>query len=175
MRCSRGPTYGTAVCILSALLFALPATHGYQSAPPDDLDELQWANLEVDVPSSRGIDSVLYISPQTMGADRAKRTGLVGGYGGMSAGGGGIGGPSLSIVNPLDVLRQRVALEIMRRKLNESKEKIQANRDMLDIVGKRSIDSYDYRRQARDTSRKPVDGLNALSHNSQHSRVSSVL
>uniref|UniRef100_A0A1B6MU21 Corticotropin-releasing factor domain-containing protein n=2 Tax=Graphocephala atropunctata TaxID=36148 RepID=A0A1B6MU21_9HEMI len=59
-------------------------------------------------------------------ARRLKRTGLG-------------GGPSLSIVNPLDVLRQRLLLEIARRRMRQSEEKIQANRDFLKSIGKRSV------------------------------------
>lgn len=60
-----------------------------------------------------------------LGSRRAKRTGLG-------------GGPSLSIVNPLDVLRQRLLLEIARRRMSQSKEKINANRERLNSIGKRS-------------------------------------
>lgn len=61
-----------------------------------------------------------------LGSRRAKRTGLGG------------NGPSLSIVNPLDVLRQRLLLEIARRRMSQSKEKINANRERLNSIGKRS-------------------------------------
>ncbi|XP_054273468.1 diuretic hormone 45 isoform X2 [Macrosteles quadrilineatus] len=64
------------------------------------------------------------------GARRLKRTGLG-------------GGPSLSIVNPLDVLRQRLLLEIARRRMRQSEEKIQANREWLKSIGKRSISQED--------------------------------
>ncbi|XP_046393930.1 pupal cuticle protein 36 [Ischnura elegans] len=62
------------------------------------------------------------------------------GGGGRALGGGGRGlseGPSLSIVNPLDVLRQRLLLEIARRRMRESEDQIQANRELLKSIGKR--------------------------------------
>ncbi|RZF38402.1 hypothetical protein LSTR_LSTR006528 [Laodelphax striatellus] len=37
-------------------------------------------------------------------------------------------GPSLSIVNPLDVLRQRLLLEIARRRMRQSEDQVIANR-----------------------------------------------
>ncbi|KAJ9589052.1 hypothetical protein L9F63_017646, partial [Diploptera punctata] len=46
-------------------------------------------------------------------------------------------GPSLSIVNPLDVLRQRLLLEIARRRMRQTQNMIQANRDFLESIGKR--------------------------------------
>lgn len=48
-------------------------------------------------------------------------------------------GPSLSIVNPLDVLRQRLLVEMARRQKAESMGKIQKNREILLSLGKRSI------------------------------------
>nr|P82707.1 RecName: Full=Diuretic hormone; Short=DH; AltName: Full=Diuretic peptide; Short=DP [Zootermopsis nevadensis] len=42
--------------------------------------------------------------------------------------------PSLSIVNPLDVLRQRLLLEIARRRMRQSQDQIQANREMLQTI-----------------------------------------
>lgn len=48
-------------------------------------------------------------------------------------------GPSLSIVNPLDVLRQRLLIEMARRQKAESLGKIQKNREILSSLGKRSI------------------------------------
>uniref|UniRef100_A0A1B6BYX5 Corticotropin-releasing factor domain-containing protein n=1 Tax=Clastoptera arizonana TaxID=38151 RepID=A0A1B6BYX5_9HEMI len=80
------------------------------------------------------VDPKLYVLTETgnegpqYGALRAKRTGLG-------------GGPSLSIVNPLDVLRQRLLLEIARRRMRQSEEKIQANREWLKTIGKRSADA----------------------------------
>ncbi|KAL5273641.1 hypothetical protein ACFFRR_000407 [Megaselia abdita] len=54
--------------------------------------------------------------------------------------------PSLSIVNPLDVLRQRLLLEIARRQFNENTRQIEKNRDILKSVGKRrgKNDIFDY-------------------------------
>ncbi|XP_034232737.1 uncharacterized protein LOC117640373 [Thrips palmi] len=49
--------------------------------------------------------------------------------------GGSSGGQRLSIVNPLDVLRQRLLLEIARRRKASVP---QANREMLEGIGKRS-------------------------------------
>ncbi|CAH0387298.1 unnamed protein product [Bemisia tabaci] len=48
-------------------------------------------------------------------------------------------GPSLSIVNPLEVLRQRLLLEIARRRMRQSEDQIQANRELLKTIGKRSL------------------------------------
>ncbi|KAL1450247.1 hypothetical protein WDU94_002685 [Cyamophila willieti] len=66
-------------------------------------------------------------------------------------GGGGLGGnnnmirgnnwnkgPSLSIVNPLDVLRQRLMLEIARRRQEKSQNQIDKNREILSNLGKRN-------------------------------------
>lgn len=47
-------------------------------------------------------------------------------------------GTSLSIVNPLDVLRQRLLLEIARRRMRQSQDQIQANREILQTIGKRT-------------------------------------
>lgn len=48
-------------------------------------------------------------------------------------------GPQLSIVNPLDVLRQRLLLELARRRMKENQEQINANAEILKKIGKRSI------------------------------------
>ncbi|CAG2165585.1 unnamed protein product [Oppiella nova] len=48
-------------------------------------------------------------------------------------------GPQLSIVNPLDVLRQRLLLELARRKMKENQDQIQANAEILKKIGKRSV------------------------------------
>nr|UES72874.1 corticotropin-releasing factor-like diuretic hormone [Carausius morosus] len=48
-------------------------------------------------------------------------------------------GPSLSIVNPLDVLRQALLLEYARRRMRQSEDRIQANRELLDKIGKRDV------------------------------------
>ncbi|KAI4503794.1 hypothetical protein M0802_001197 [Mischocyttarus mexicanus] len=46
---------------------------------------------------------------------------------------------SLSIVNNLDVLRERILLELARRKAMQDQRQIDANRLMLDKIGKRSL------------------------------------
>ncbi|KAI8045909.1 uncharacterized protein LOC128264801 [Drosophila gunungcola] len=47
--------------------------------------------------------------------------------------------PSLSIVNPLDVLRQRLLLEIARRQMKENSRQVELNRAILKNVGKRYL------------------------------------
>ncbi|XP_017005160.2 uncharacterized protein Dh44 [Drosophila takahashii] len=47
--------------------------------------------------------------------------------------------PSLSIVNPLDVLRQRLLLEIARRQMKENSRQVELNRAILKNVGKRVL------------------------------------
>ncbi|KAH8295335.1 hypothetical protein KR018_010066, partial [Drosophila ironensis] len=47
--------------------------------------------------------------------------------------------PSLSIVNPLDVLRQRLLLEIARRQMKENSRQVELNRAILKNVGKRML------------------------------------
>lgn len=64
------------------------------------------------------------VSDLSQASRRVKRTG---------------GAPSLSIVNPLDVLRQRLLLEIARRRMRQSQDQIQANREILQTIGKRDI------------------------------------
>ncbi|CAK9811047.1 Diuretic hormone 44 [Anthophora plagiata] len=49
---------------------------------------------------------------------------------------------SLSIVNSLDVLRQRVLLELARRKALQDQRQIDANRRILESIGKRSLSFY---------------------------------
>ncbi|XP_076161440.1 corticotropin-releasing diuretic hormone 44 [Ptiloglossa arizonensis] len=49
---------------------------------------------------------------------------------------------SLSIVNSLDVLRQRVLLELARRKAMQDQRQIDANRRILETIGKRSLPLY---------------------------------
>ena len=46
-------------------------------------------------------------------------------------------GPQLSIVNPLDVLRQRLLLELARRRMKENHDQIQANAEILKKIGRR--------------------------------------
>ncbi|XP_075165538.1 corticotropin-releasing diuretic hormone 44 [Haematobia irritans] len=50
--------------------------------------------------------------------------------------------PSLSIVNPLDVLRQRLLLEIARRQMKENTRQVELNRAILKNVGKRMLTNY---------------------------------
>lgn len=50
---------------------------------------------------------------------------------------------SLSIVNSLDVLRQRVLLELARRKALQDQRQIDANRRFLETIGKRSAPEYE--------------------------------
>ncbi|KAK2588264.1 hypothetical protein KPH14_004293 [Odynerus spinipes] len=50
---------------------------------------------------------------------------------------------SLSIVNSLDVLRQRVLLELARRKALQDQRQIDANRRLLETIGKRSAPVYE--------------------------------
>ncbi|GFT12989.1 CRF domain-containing protein, partial [Nephila pilipes] len=45
---------------------------------------------------------------------------------------------SLSIVNPLDVLRQRLMLEMARRRMKENQDQIRENALILKNLGKRS-------------------------------------
>lgn len=44
-------------------------------------------------------------------------------------------GPQLSIVNPLDVLRQRLLLELARRRMKENQDQINANAEILKKIG----------------------------------------
>lgn len=50
---------------------------------------------------------------------------------------------SLSIINSVDVLRDRVLLELARRKALQNQLQIAENRRFLDTIGKRSIPNYD--------------------------------
>jgi hypothetical protein len=47
-------------------------------------------------------------------------------------------GPSLSVVNHLDVLRQKLLLEMARRRMQKSQSQIIANTNLLRQIGKRS-------------------------------------
>ncbi|XP_046668390.1 diuretic hormone 45 [Homalodisca vitripennis] len=76
---------------------------------------------------------------------RLKRTGLG-------------GGPSLSIVNPLDVLRQRLLLEIARRRMRQSEEKIAENRKWLKTIGKRSVSAQQDEDSLEDAANRLVSG-----------------
>ncbi|XP_018305429.1 diuretic hormone 44 [Mycetomoellerius zeteki] len=50
---------------------------------------------------------------------------------------------SLSIVNNLDVLRQRVLLELARRKALQDQRQVDENRRFLESIGKRSVSNAD--------------------------------
>ena len=52
-------------------------------------------------------------------------------------------GPQLSVVSPLDVLRQQLLYELARRRSKELQEKIQVNEQLLKSLGKRSVDPND--------------------------------
>lgn len=54
---------------------------------------------------------------------------------------------SLSIVNNLDVLRQKFLLELARRKALQDQRQIDENRRVLDSIGKRSVPEF-YERNA---------------------------
>ncbi|CAO1411895.1 unnamed protein product [Diamesa tonsa] len=47
--------------------------------------------------------------------------------------------PSLSIVNPLDVLRQRIMLEMARRQMRENTKQVEMNKAILKTIGKRDV------------------------------------
>lgn len=49
-------------------------------------------------------------------------------------------GPQLSVVSPLDVLRQQLIYELARKRIKESRDQIQVNEQLLKSLGKRSID-----------------------------------
>ena len=51
-------------------------------------------------------------------------------------------GPQLSVVSPLDVLRQKLLLEMTRRKLKESMNQVEENAELLKNLGKRSLPDY---------------------------------
>uniref|UniRef100_A0A336LQ28 CSON000084 protein n=1 Tax=Culicoides sonorensis TaxID=179676 RepID=A0A336LQ28_CULSO len=50
--------------------------------------------------------------------------------------------PSLSIVNPLDTLRQRIMLEMSRRQMREKEKQIEDNKALFRQIGKRGDASY---------------------------------
>jgi hypothetical protein len=51
-------------------------------------------------------------------------------------------GPTLSIVNSLDVLRQKLMYEVARRHVNENQKVLSQNHQILKSLGKRSLYSY---------------------------------
>jgi len=82
------------------------------------------------------------IANHPQAARRVKRTGT---------------GPSLSIVNPLDVLRQRLLLEIARRRMRQSQDQIQANREILQTIGKREVHQSQLRNIEQDDNNDDDD------------------
>ncbi|XP_017877394.1 diuretic hormone 44 [Ceratina calcarata] len=66
---------------------------------------------------------------------------------------------SLSIVNSLDVLRQRVLLELARRKALQDQQQIDANRRFLETIGKRSLPLYN-----RDTGKVDTRARNGFDY-----------
>ena len=49
-------------------------------------------------------------------------------------------GPQLSVVSPLDVLRQQLMYELARRRIKENRDQIRVNEQFLKNLGKRSAD-----------------------------------
>ncbi|XP_047347268.1 diuretic hormone 44 [Vespa velutina] len=88
---------------------------------------------------------------------------------------------SLSIVNNFDVLRERILLEIARRKALQDQRQIDANRQILDSIGKRSVPSYeDYTSSSRPRTSERIydwlsenDSLLGNRHSNQDRRVAS--
>ncbi|XP_046816608.1 diuretic hormone 44 [Vespa crabro] len=86
---------------------------------------------------------------------------------------------SLSIVNNFDVLRERILLEIARRKALQDQRQIDANRQILDSIGKRSVPSYeDYTSSSRPRTSERIydwlsenDSLLGNRHSNQDRRV----
>jgi hypothetical protein len=89
----------------------------------------------LDIQSNFFFEINIMVVNRTQAARRVKRTG---------------GAPSLSIVNPLDVLRQRLLLEIARRRMRQSQDQIQANREILQTIGKRDINQSEQRTNEQD-------------------------
>ena len=58
-------------------------------------------------------------------------------------------GPQLSVVSPLEVLRQQLVYELARRRIKENREKIQINEQLLKTIGKRSVDDRHYYSQMK--------------------------
>lgn len=52
-------------------------------------------------------------------------------------------GPQLSVVSPLDVLRQQLIYELARRRIKENREQIEENEQILRNLGKRSVNRDD--------------------------------
>jgi hypothetical protein len=87
-------------------------------------------DLHLDLQSKPFLKFNILVAKHPQAARRVKRTGT---------------GPSLSIVNPLDVLRQRLLLEIARRRMRQSQDQIQANREILQTIGKREVNQSELR------------------------------
>ncbi|KAG8185630.1 hypothetical protein JTE90_026090 [Oedothorax gibbosus] len=64
---------------------------------------------------------------------------------------------SLSIVNPLDVLRQRLMLEMARRRMKENQEQIRENAVILKNLGKRGSARENYLRRIHVSSNEDFD------------------
>jgi hypothetical protein len=61
-------------------------------------------------------------------------------------------GPQLSVVSPLDVLRQQLIYELARRRIKENREQIEENEQILRNLGKRSVKNSDDDDVSRDVS-----------------------
>jgi len=59
-------------------------------------------------------------------------------------------GPQLSVVSPLDVLRQQLIYELARKRIKENREKLQMNEQLLKSLGKRSVDPREFEREMTD-------------------------
>lgn len=91
---------------------------------------------------------------------------------------------SLSIVNNLDVLRQRVLLELARRKQVQDQRQIEENRRFLENIGKRSVPVSDTGRivRSRNDQNRPamsnriewLEEDDPLFHGSQDDRMTRV-
>ncbi|CAA9994884.1 unnamed protein product, partial [Nesidiocoris tenuis] len=51
-------------------------------------------------------------------------------------------GPSLSVSNPIEVLRSRLLLEIARRRMQKDNQQVNTNRQLLTSVGKRQTSPF---------------------------------
>ncbi|XP_037049852.1 uncharacterized protein LOC119084103 [Bradysia coprophila] len=76
--------------------------------------------------------------------------------------------PSLSIVNPLDVLRSRLMLEIARRQMRENSKQVELNRAILKNVGKRvnHLNVMDFHRLGKDQLKQKL--TNAQNNDDLH-------
>ncbi|BES97104.1 body fluid secretion [Nesidiocoris tenuis] len=62
-------------------------------------------------------------------------------------------GPSLSVSNPIEVLRSRLLLEIARRRMQKDNQQVNTNRQLLTSVGKRQTSPF--RTSFRTTDQNP--------------------